>query len=94
MPEKEALIHVELKAEGLFAIGPFQVTNSMVGALIATVVLLIAAWYFTRSSSLVPNRMQSLIELPIELMMGIVAGSTTRWRGYVSLVIGLFLMIL
>jgi F-type H+-transporting ATPase subunit a len=94
MPEKEALIHVELKAEALFAIGPFQVTNSMVGALIATALLLIAAWYFIRSSSLVPNRMQSLIEVPIELMTGIVAGTTSRWRGYVSLVVGLFLMIL
>jgi F-type H+-transporting ATPase subunit a len=94
MPEKEALIHVELKAENLFSIGPLQVTNSMVGALMATAVLLLAAWYFTRSSSLVPNRMQSLIEVPIELMAGIVADTTSRWRGYVTLVVGFFLMIL
>jgi F-type H+-transporting ATPase subunit a len=95
MPEEQAkLIHVALKAERLFGIGPFEVTNSMVGAVVTSVLLLAAAWYFTRSSSVVPNRMQSLIELPIELLAGIVASSTSRWRGYVSLVIGLFLMIL
>jgi F-type H+-transporting ATPase subunit a len=95
MPEEHAkLIHVALKAERLFSIGPFEVTNSMVGAVVASVLLLAAAWYFTRSSSVVPNRMQSLIELPIELLAGIVASATSRWRGYVSLVIGLFLMIL
>jgi F-type H+-transporting ATPase subunit a len=95
MPEEHAkLIHVVLKAERLFAIGPLEVTNSMIGALIATALLLAAAWYFTRSSSLVPTRMQSVIELPIELLAGIVTGTTSRWRGYASLVIGLFLMIL
>jgi len=95
MPEENAkLIHVALKAERLFSLGPFEVTNSMVGAVVASLLLLAAAWYFTRSSSVVPNRMQSLIELPIELLAGIVASSTSRWRGYVSLVVGLFLMIL
>jgi F-type H+-transporting ATPase subunit a len=92
--EQAKLIHVALKAERLFNIGPFEVTNSMVGALIASLILLAAAWYFSRSSAIVPNRLQSLIELPIELLTGIVATSTTRWRGYVSLVVGLFLMIL
>jgi F-type H+-transporting ATPase subunit a len=92
--EQAKLIHVALKAERLFNIGPFEVTNSMIGALIASLILLAAAWYFSRSSAIVPNRLQSLIELPIELLTGIVATSTTRWRGYVSLVVGLFLMIL
>jgi F-type H+-transporting ATPase subunit a len=42
----------------------------------------------------VPGKVQSLIEFPIEWMANIVSGSTSRWRGYVALVIGLFLMIL
>ena len=88
------LIHVAIKAEPLFHIGPFEFTNSMVGALLASVILLAATWFFTRRSALVPTRGQSLIELPVEWMLGIVAGSTSRWRGYVALVIGLFLMIL
>src|SRR5919106_1666912 len=69
MPEEEAkggLIHVVIRAEPLFEIAGFQVTNSMVGAVLASLILL----------------------------AGITAGSTSRWRSYVGLVIGLFLMIL
>jgi F-type H+-transporting ATPase subunit a len=97
MPEEaggESLIHVAIKAETLFTIGPLQFTNSMVGALLASAILLAMAWVFVRHPALVPSRVQSLIELPIEWMGGIVAGSSSRWRGYVALVIGLFLMIL
>ena len=88
------LIHVAIKAETLFTIGPLEVTNSMVGALLASAILLVIAWAFVRRPAMVPNRLQSLIEFPIEWLGGIVASSTSRWRGYVALVIGLFLMIL
>jgi F-type H+-transporting ATPase subunit a len=97
MPEEEAsesLIHVAIRAEDLFVIGPLHFTNSMVGALLASLILLAAAWVFVRHPALVPSRVQSLIEFPIEWMTNIVSGSTSRWRGYVALVIGLFLMIL
>lgn len=96
MPEEEggSLIHVSIKAEPLFHIGPFEFTNSMVGALLASIVLLLAAWYITRRAQLVPGRMQSLLELPIEWMTSIVAGSSSRWKGYVALILSFFLMIL
>jgi F-type H+-transporting ATPase subunit a len=96
MPEEqgESLIHVAIEAEDLFVIGPLHVTNSMVGALLASVVLLVAAWYITRRSSLIPGRLQSALELPIELLTGILAGSSTRWRGYAALILTFFLMIL
>ena len=92
--EEGGLIHVEISAEPLFNIGPVVVTNSMVGALLASVILLAAAWYITRNARLVPGRLQSLIELPVEWMTDIVAGSSSRWRSYVALVVALFLMIL
>lgn len=96
MPEEEggSLIHVSIKAEPLFNIGPFEFTNSMVGALLASLVLLGAAWYFTRRSAVLPGRMQSLIELPVEWMTSIISASSTRWRGYVALILSFFLMIL
>ena len=89
-----SLIHVSIKAEPLFHIGPFEFTNSMVGALLTTLVLLAAAWYFHRRSALVPGRMQSVIELPIEWMISIISSSSSRWRGYVALITTFFLMIL
>lgn len=97
MPEEEggeSLIHVAIAAEELFVIGPLHFTNSMVGALMASALLLLGAWWFTRRTSLVPGRMVSVLELPIELMSGIVSASSTRWRGYIGLILGFFLMIL
>jgi F-type H+-transporting ATPase subunit a len=90
----ESLIHVSLKGEPLFDVFGFTVTNSMVGALLATALLAAAAWYFTRRETLVPGRMQSLLELPVEWMSGIVSASTSRWRSYVAVIVALFLMIL
>src|SRR5918999_90961 len=94
MPEEEALIHVSISAEELFTIGGFSVTNSMVGALLASLLLLLAAWYISRRSHLIPGRLQGAIELPIELLAGIVSASTSRWRSYVAVILALFLMIL
>ena len=90
----ESLIHVAISAEPLFDIGGFEVTNSMVGAVLASLILLAGAWYVTRRAALVPGRLQSLLELPVEYLADIVSTSTSRWRSYVGLVIGLFLMIL
>jgi F-type H+-transporting ATPase subunit a len=92
--EGASLIHVVIKGEALFDIGSFEVTNSMVGAVLASLLLLAAAWYITRGAKTVPSRLQSMIEFPIEYLAEITAGSTSRWRGYIGLVIGLFLMIL
>ena len=98
MPEEEAsesLIHVAISAETLFTIGPLEVTNSMVGAVLASIILLLGAWYVTRRATLVPgSRLQSVLELPVEYLANIASGSTSKWRSYVGLVIGLFLMIL
>jgi F-type H+-transporting ATPase subunit a len=90
----ESLIHVAISAEPLFDIAGFEVTNSMVGAVLASLILLAGAWYIARRSSLVPGRLQTLLELPVEYLADLVSASTSRWRSYVGLVIGLFLMIL
>jgi F-type H+-transporting ATPase subunit a len=92
--EGEGLLHVSISAEPLFAIGSLTVTNSMIGALLASLILLFLTWVFLRRPELVPGRVQSLIEWPIEWIAGIVQGSSSRWKGYVALVIGLFLVIL
>ena len=90
----ESLIHVSIKAEPLFDVAGFEVTNSMVGAVLASLILLTGAWYVTRRSTLVPGKLQSILELPVEYLANVASGSTSRWRSYVGLVIGLFLMIL
>ncbi len=97
MPEEEgeSLIHVAISAEPLFEIGPFVVTNSMIGALLASSILLLATWYIARrGSALIPGRLQGMIELPIELLAGVISASSSRWRSYAALILGFFMMIL
>jgi F-type H+-transporting ATPase subunit a len=97
MPEEEggeALIHVSIAAEEVFTIGPLSVTNSMIGAVLASLVLLVAAWYISRRATFIPARLQAAIEMPIELMAGIISGSSSRWRQYAALILGFFLLIL
>ena len=89
------MVHVEIAAEKLFAIGPLIVTNSMVGAVLASVVLLLIARWFTRRSGIVPGRGQSAIELPIEFLAGVVRGTGgKRWRQFAPLILGIFLFVL
>ena len=89
------MVHVEIAAEKLFALGPLIVTNSMVGALLASLVLLALTRWFTRRPSLVPSRGQSAIELPIEFLAGIVRGTGgKRWRQFAPLIFAIFLFVL
>ncbi|MGH2488938.1 MAG: F0F1 ATP synthase subunit A [Candidatus Limnocylindria bacterium] len=77
------------------AIGPLHVTNSMVGAVLASLILLAAAVWFRRSVNQIPGRLQSLLELPIEWMRGIIRGTGgKRWAEFASLVMAIFLFVL
>jgi F-type H+-transporting ATPase subunit a len=91
----ESLIHVAIKAETLFHLGPIAVTNSMVGTLIATVVLASLAWWASRNHAVVPSRVQSLLEFPVEFLADIVrAQSGSRWRAILPPVLTIFLLVL
>jgi F-type H+-transporting ATPase subunit a len=91
----EALIHVAIKAETLFHLGPIAVTNSMVGTLIVFVLLASLAWWASRNHAVVPTRLQSLLEFPVEFLAGIVRGQhATRWRSVLPPVLAIFLIVL
>ena len=91
----ESLIHVAIKAETLFHLGPIAVTNSMIGTLIATTVLVWLAWSASRNNSVVPGRLQSVLEFPVEFLAGIVRAQTgSRWRAILPPVLTIFLLVL
>jgi len=91
----ESLIHVAIKAETLFHLGPIAVTNSMVGSLIVFVLLASLAWWASRNHAVVPTRLQSLLEFPVEFLAGIVrAQHATRWRSILPPVLAIFLVVL
>ncbi len=89
------MVHVSLKAEHLFWIGPWDVTNSMVGAVLASLLLLAAAVYISRRAAIVPGRLQTLIELPFDFMHGVVRDQGGRtWRQILPIIATIFILIL
>lgn len=89
------MLHVEIKAEPLLQIGPLTFTNSMVGALLTSVLLILAAWYFMRRASIVPSRLQSLVEFPVEWTARIVeSNGGSHWRSFAPLVVAIFIFVL
>ena len=90
-----AQVHVEIMAEPLFTIGPFTFTNSHLGALLASVLLIAAGIFISRRAGLVPSRLQGLIEFPVEFMANIVQGQGgARWRSFLPLIASIFVFIL
>jgi F-type H+-transporting ATPase subunit a len=91
----ESLIHVAIKSEPLFTVGPITITNGMIGTVIATVALLALAWWVTRNHAVVPGRFQALIEFPIGFLSGIVRGQQeSRWRSVLPPILAIFLLVL
>lgn len=86
---------ISVAPETLFSIGSFDVTNSLLGTWLAMALLIVLALLVRRRLSIVPGRLQSLLEWPIEGMLNLVT-STDRNRGirYFPLVISMFLFIL
>ncbi len=67
----------------------------MVGTLIATVVLASLAFWASRNASVVPGRLQSFLEFPLEFLGGVIkAQHPTRWRAIVPPVLTIFLLVL
>jgi F-type H+-transporting ATPase subunit a len=88
------LTEISVAPETVFTIGPLNVTNSLLGTWLAMLFLVVLALIVRRNMALVPGRLQSLLEWPIEGMLNLVT-STDRQRGirYFPLVISMFLFI-
>ena len=48
------------------------------GSIPASLILLAGAWYVTRRSTLVPGKLQSVLELPIEYLANVASGSSSE----------------
>jgi len=88
--------HVQLPAEGIFHIGGFVVTNTMLASWLTIIVLVIFAWAVTHRIKLIPSRLQSLIEFTLEWMLNLckdVAGEKNG-RRFFPIVTTIFLFVL
>jgi F-type H+-transporting ATPase subunit a len=74
-------VHVEIAAETLFNIGPIPVTNSMLTMFIVMAGILLAGWWIARKAQTIPTHSQSVVEMMIEFLLGLVEGTAGRKEG-------------
>lgn len=89
-------VHVEIAPPVLFHLGAFPVTNTMIAAWLAMVVLVLFAVAATRRMAMVPGGLQNLAEFAVEGLLGICeqTAGPRRARRFLPIVATLFLFIL
>jgi len=90
-------MEISLKAEKLFTIGNFEVTNGLFLALIASFILIFFAVIFRKKINLVPGKIQVVIEAGIEYFLGLMSsilGSREAAEKYLPLIATIFIFIL
>jgi F-type H+-transporting ATPase subunit a len=87
---------ISLKAEPIFAIGPFQVTNTVITAYIVSAILVIVSIIATRKASLIPSGFYNFVEAIVEWMLSVVEeiAGPVNGRKFFIVVATIFLFII
>ena len=87
---------ISIKAQEIFQIGSFSVTNSFFLTLVVSCVLIVGALVVSRKVSLVPGKLQSAVEMGMEsflTLMETTLGSAKKAERYFPLVATVFVFI-
>ena len=90
-------MEISLKAQQIFSIGSFHITNGLILAFVVFLLLAIFSIIFRSKMKLVPGKVQSAVEMLIEMFLGLmesVLGSKDKAEKYLPLVLTIFLFIL
>lgn len=90
-------IHISLAAEPIGHIFGLPITNSMLGALMAALVLIILARAAGRKASMRPGKLQNAAEMVLEALLGLmdgVTGNREKSRKFFPIVATIFLLII
>ncbi len=88
---------ISIRAEDIFHIGGFAVTNSLLFAFITLIILTVIAVFLRRKLEMVPGNLQNIIEIIIEealVLMDSVLGNRRRSEKYFPIVFSIFLFVL
>jgi len=89
--------NISLKAETVFHIGSFGVTNSLVLSVAVLLILVVLGTVFKKKLSLIPGRFQNLFEAGAEKLLELMAsilGSEEKAEKYFPLIATIFLVVL
>lgn len=90
-------IHISLKAEELFRLGNFPVTNALLTSTLVVVILSLVVIVERRRFSVIPRGIQNFAEFVIESLLGLmdtVFGDRKKSEKYFALVATIFLFVL
>jgi len=91
------MIHISLKAEELFHIGSFPITNSLLVALLVSITLIALALSARRKFALIPHTIQNLTEFTLEEILSLmdsVLSERRKSEKYLPLVATIFVFVL
>ncbi len=91
------MLHISLRAEPIFHIGSFPVTNTVFMAMLAVLLLTVISVSLRRRLALVPGKMQNVVEMIIEGMLGIMDSvliKREKSERYLPLIATIFLFII
>jgi len=88
---------ISLKAQQIFSIGNFNVTNGLFLAFIVLLLLAVFSFFFKGKIKMVPGKVQGVVEMGLEALlnlMGSVLGSKEAAEKYLPLIATIFIFIL
>jgi F-type H+-transporting ATPase subunit a len=88
---------ISIRAEDIFSIGSFHVTNAVLLAFIVLIILTVIAVILRRTLTMIPGRLQNVAEYFVESSLGImdsILGSRKTSEKYFPLVFTIFIFIL
>ena len=88
---------ISIKAEEIFHFGSFPVTNALLVSVLVLIFLVIVAFIFKSKLSIIPGKLQSIFELIIEQVLGLMEplmGSMKKAEMYLPLIVTIFFFVL
>ena len=93
----KSMQEISLKAEQLFHIGNFGITNSLLLSFLVSLLLIVFAIIFRNRIKLVPGKVQGIVEMGVEGLLGLmqsVLGTREAAEKYLPLIATIFIFIL
>ncbi len=87
---------IQIQPEVIFSIGPFPITNTLIGTWISIILLLLFFFLGTRRRDLIPSGMQNVVEWIVEYLLNLTEGVSGKVKAkrFFPLVAAFFIFIL
>ena len=88
---------ISLKAQQLFTLGSYNVTNGLLLTLVVSIILISLAFIISRRINIIPGKLQSVAEIGVEGLLNLMEstlGSASKAQKYFPLIATIFIFIL